>query len=92
MSFNTNSNTAIMPRLVAKNLQKSYASVEALAGIDLDISGAGVFAILGQNGAGKTSLIKCALGLEKISSGYLQTMGHKPGSLQAKQQTGVILQ
>jgi ABC-2 type transport system ATP-binding protein len=80
------------PILVAENLRKSYGKVEALKGVDLDISSAGVFAILGQNGAGKTSLIKCALGLEKLSSGYLQTMGHKPGTLAAKQQTGVILQ
>lgn len=79
-------------RLVAKDLKKSYGKLEAISGINVDISSSGVYAVLGQNGAGKTSLIKCALGLENISSGYLQTMGHKPGSLAAKQQTGVILQ
>jgi ABC-2 type transport system ATP-binding protein len=81
-----------IPVLVAKNLVKSYGATNAIKGIDIDIKGPGVFAVLGQNGAGKTSLIKCALGLEKISSGYLQVMGHEPGSLKAKQQTGVILQ
>lgn len=81
-----------IPVLVAKNLVKSYGATKAIKGVDIDIKGPGVFAILGQNGAGKTSLIKCALGLEKISSGYLQVMGHEPGSLKAKQQTGVILQ
>ena len=78
--------------LVSKNLTKSYGATHAIKGIDIDIKGSGVFAVLGQNGAGKTSLIKCALGLEKISSGYLQVMGSKPGSLKAKQHTGVILQ
>jgi ABC-2 type transport system ATP-binding protein len=78
--------------LATKELKKSYGDVESLKGIDLNITSSGVFAILGQNGAGKTSLIKCALGLEKISSGYLQTMGTPPDSLKAKQQTGVILQ
>ncbi len=92
MLHNANTDTVNTSRLVAKKLHKAYANVDALAGIDLDISRAGVFAILGQNGAGKTTLIKCALGLETISSGYLNTMGHKPGSLKAKQQTGVILQ
>ncbi|MFT6269934.1 MAG: ABC-2 type transport system ATP-binding protein [Alphaproteobacteria bacterium] len=92
MGNNIDFNINNASRLVATGLKKSYGNVEALAGLDLNISGAGVFAILGQNGAGKTSLIKCALGLEKISSGYLQTMGHNPGSLKAKQQTGVILQ
>jgi ABC-type multidrug transport system ATPase subunit len=72
-------------RLVAKNLKKSHTNLEAIVGINLDISAPGVFAILGQNGAGKTSLIKCSLGLEQISSGLLNTMGHKPGALKAKQ-------
>lgn len=81
-----------IPVLVAKNLVKSYGATNAIKGIDINIKDPGVFAILGQNGAGKTSFIKCALGLEKISSGYLQVMGHEPGSLKAKQQTGVILQ
>ncbi|MDO6713114.1 ABC transporter ATP-binding protein [Aliiglaciecola sp. 2_MG-2023] len=80
------------PILQATNLKKSYAAVEAIKGVDINIQGSGVFAILGQNGAGKTSLIKCALGLEKITSGDLKIMGHQPGSLKAKRQTGVILQ
>lgn len=79
-------------RLFAQGLKKSYGNVQAIKGVDLNISDAGVYAILGQNGAGKTSLIKCALGLESVSSGELLTMGLKPGSLLAKQQTGVILQ
>lgn len=84
--------STITSRLFAKELKKSYGTTEAIKGIDININGPGVFAILGQNGAGKTSFIKCALGLEKISSGSLRTMGHKPGALKAKQQTGVILQ
>ena len=79
-------------RLFAKGLKKSYGNVEAIKGIDININGSGVYAILGQNGAGKTTFIKCALGLEKLSSGELQTMGEKPGTLAAKQQTGLILQ
>jgi ABC-2 type transport system ATP-binding protein len=79
-------------RLFAKQLTKSYGDVHALRGIDINIDRPGVFAVLGQNGAGKTSLIKCALGLEPIGDGQLTTMGHAPGSMTAKQQTGVILQ
>ncbi|MFA3792689.1 ABC transporter ATP-binding protein [Aliiglaciecola sp. SL4] len=80
------------PILLAQDLKKSYGPVAAIKGINFSLQGAGVFAILGQNGAGKTSLIKCALGLEKVSSGNLQVIGHPPGSLQAKRQVGVILQ
>ena len=78
--------------LFAENLTKSYGKLNALKGINLSIDDAGVYAILGQNGAGKTSLIKCALGLESITAGTMRTLGHKPGSLAAKTQTGVILQ
>ncbi|WP_395344835.1 ABC transporter ATP-binding protein [Ningiella sp. W23] len=78
--------------LKAQNLKKSYGEVHAIQDICFAINRGGVVAVLGQNGAGKTSLIKCALGLEKVSSGQLVTMGHKPGSMAAKQQIGVILQ
>lgn len=80
------------PILYTSKLKKSYGDVEAIKGIDINIEGSGVFAVLGQNGAGKTSLIKCALGLEKVSSGDLKIMGNKPGTLKAKRKTGVILQ
>ncbi|GAB5379601.1 MAG: ABC transporter ATP-binding protein [Aliiglaciecola sp.] len=78
--------------LHAKKLHKSYGNVNAIQGIDFAIDQSGVVAILGQNGAGKTTLIQCALGLEKTTSGELKTLGHLPGNLSAKQQTGVILQ
>ncbi|MGB3727585.1 MAG: ATP-binding cassette domain-containing protein [Glaciecola sp.] len=63
--------------LVANQLHKSYGDVHALKGIDVTIEGSGVYAILGQNGAGKTSFIKCVLGLEKASSSSISTMGYK---------------
>ncbi|MDN5205038.1 ABC transporter ATP-binding protein [Fulvivirgaceae bacterium BMA10] len=46
-----------------KNLKKSFGKNEVLKGIDLDINNNGIFAILGPNGSGKTTIIKSILGL-----------------------------
>jgi ABC-type multidrug transport system ATPase subunit len=51
-------------RLVTEELKKYYRAIAALKREDLDISASGVFAISGQSGAGKTSLIKCAIGID----------------------------
>ncbi|MGB3725837.1 MAG: ABC transporter ATP-binding protein [Glaciecola sp.] len=73
-------------------LSKHYGNIEAVNQLSFDITQPGVYAILGKNGAGKTSLIKCALGLEPCTTGSIQIFGHTAGSMQAKLRTGVILQ
>jgi len=46
-----------------------YGSVAALASVTLDVSAGSVYALLGRNGAGKSSLIRCLLGQQKPESG-----------------------
>lgn len=56
-------------------LHKKFGKNEVLKGINLDISGKGVFAILGPNGSGKTTLIKALLGMVIPDSGHLSVNG-----------------
>src|SRR5213078_2648211 len=44
--------------IVAEGLVKSFGTVEALRGIDLDVAPGTVFGLLGPNGAGKTTAIR----------------------------------
>src|ERR1044072_6397503 len=50
------------PILEARGLVKGYGPVTALAGSDFDLMPGEILAVIGDNGAGKSSLIKCLSG------------------------------
>ncbi len=56
-------------RLRVSELVKHYGLVEALRGVSLTVEPGEIFGLLGLNGAGKTSLIECILGLRRPEAG-----------------------
>ena len=56
-----------MAILEIRNLFLSYGYIEALHGIDLDVEEGKITAILGSNGAGKTTMINSISGIVKYS-------------------------
>jgi len=54
-----------------RNLSVAYGSVVVLEGIDLAVEASSVVCILGANGAGKTSFLKCLVGLVPAISGQI---------------------
>jgi Cu-processing system ATP-binding protein len=52
-----------------KNLKKKFEKNEALKGVSLELGEGTVAAIMGPNGSGKTTMLKCILGLVKADSG-----------------------
>ncbi len=56
-------------RLVA--LEKDYAGVPAVRGIDLDIAAGEFFSLLGPSGCGKTTTLRLIAGFERPSSGQI---------------------
>jgi len=80
------------PVLSASKLTKSFGADKALNRLELDINAGEVTAILGSNGAGKTTFIRCALGLTRASAGTLSLFGHKPGALAVRRRIGAMLQ
>ncbi len=66
--------------LVVSHLKKIYRSrrgpVEALKGIDFEISRGEVFGVLGPNGAGKTTTVKIICGLIEPDSGEIYIDSH----------------
>jgi ABC-2 type transport system ATP-binding protein len=54
------------------------ASLKALDGIDLDVQDGDFFALLGQNGAGKSTAMYCFLGLLKPTAGSVLILGQAP--------------
>lgn len=58
-----------------RNMQKAYAGVPVLKGVDLTIEKGEIHALLGANGAGKSTLIKCISGAEQHDSGEMTIEG-----------------
>ncbi len=64
------------PAIRIAGVTKRFRSLQALAGVDLEIGQGEFFGLLGPNGAGKTTLISCLAGLARPDSGSLEVMGH----------------
>ncbi len=58
-----------------RNLEKSYGRLKVLHDLNLDVSPGRITAVLGPNAAGKTTLIKCILGLATPDSGAISVGG-----------------
>ncbi|MEV0388936.1 ATP-binding cassette domain-containing protein [Nonomuraea sp. NPDC050643] len=63
------------PVLQARGLVKRYGHVTALDGADFDLMPGEVLAVIGDNGAGKTSLIKALTGAVQPDSGEIRLDG-----------------
>src|SRR5690348_6168710 len=59
----------------ARNVEKRYGALRALAGVTLEVSEGEFFGLLGPNGAGKTTLISIIAGLARASSGEVRVLG-----------------
>ena len=66
-----------------RGLKKSYDSSIVLGGLDLDIEKGEAFALLGANGAGKTTALECIEGLRKYDSGTITVNGEMGIQLQS---------
>lgn len=66
-----------MNALVIKNLKKTYKNgVNALKGVELSVKEGDFFALLGANGAGKSTVIGIICSLINKSSGQVEVFGH----------------
>ena len=64
-------NTAIH----VQRLEKSYGKVAVLHGVDFDVARGSIFALLGSNGAGKTTIVKILSTLLKADTGTASVNG-----------------
>lgn len=84
--------------IVVRGLRRSYGSghgaFDAVRGVDLSIAPGTVHALLGVNGAGKTSTLEVIEGLARPDSGEVRVLGMDPIRDRAavRRSTGVLLQ
>ncbi len=58
-----------------KGLRKSFKNVEVLKGVDFEVRQGEIFALLGSNGAGKTTIVKILTTLQKYDDGTAAVNG-----------------
>ncbi|MCA0175467.1 MAG: ABC transporter ATP-binding protein [Proteobacteria bacterium] len=72
--------------------RKRYGATLALADLDLTLARGQVLALLGANGAGKSTAIALLLGLVAPDAGSALLFGQPPRTLAARRRVGVMLQ
>ena len=65
----------LMNVIHVRDLQKSYKNQEVLRGVDFDVAEGSIFALLGSNGAGKTTIVKILSTLLKTDAGTASVNG-----------------
>ena len=77
---------------VLRGASKSYGTLRALDGVDLELHAGELLALLGPNGAGKTTAIGLLLGLLRADTGEVELFGMDPQRIEARRGIGVMLQ
>jgi ABC-2 type transport system ATP-binding protein len=64
------------PAVLAEGLAKSYGTVRALQGVDMEVAEGTVLGVLGPNGAGKTTAVRILATLLRPDAGRASVAGH----------------
>lgn len=82
------------PKVLVRDLRKSYGRVAAAAGVSFEIHDGEIFGLIGPNGAGKTTTIECIIGLRTPDSGDIQVCGidARANPREAREKIGAALQ
>ena len=73
------------PIIQVRNLSVTYDGKSALNSVSTTISTNEIVAIMGRNGAGKSSLLKSLAGVSNLSSGSVDVSGSDPRNLKGKE-------
>jgi ABC-2 type transport system ATP-binding protein len=71
---------------------KSYGAIRALTGLDLKVNAGEVLAILGANGAGKSTALGLLTGRLSADAGQVEVLGGDPRDPRQRRGLGVMLQ
>src|ERR1700712_2041232 len=68
--------TVRAPAIRVRRLEKSYQDLHVLRGVDLEVAAGSIFALLGSNGAGKTTIVRILSTLLKPDVGTATVNGY----------------
>jgi len=78
--------------ILVRDLKKSYGSVAAVNGVDLEVPRSSFFGFLGPNGAGKSTTIRILTGLIPADSGSIEILGLRlpEDEIEIKKRIGLV--
>ncbi|HBE69287.1 MAG TPA: ABC transporter ATP-binding protein [Planctomycetaceae bacterium] len=78
--------------ITADKLEVRFPGCHALAGVNIDVGPGRVFALLGENGAGKTTFIRILTGFQKPTAGSCKVLGLDPATdaLEIRRRVGYV--
>lgn len=79
------SHTEITPLMEVTGLQSCYGRIQALKGLDLAIHRGETVALVGANGAGKTTFLRTLSGVQPLSGGHIHFKGEDISRMRADQ-------
>ncbi|NVM78532.1 ABC-2 type transport system ATP-binding protein [Duganella sp. SG902] len=79
-----------LPALRFRQVSKRYGAASVLRGVDLELRAGECFGLVGVNGAGKTSLIKCLLDFCALDGGDIEIFGQPHHLPAARQPLGFL--
>ena len=68
------------PAIRVRGMEKSYKSLQVLRGVDFDVAPGSIFALLGSNGAGKTTMVRILSTLLRPDAGTATVNGFDVGA------------
>ncbi|WP_326563402.1 ABC transporter ATP-binding protein [Micromonospora peucetia] len=83
--------TQQVPAIRLRGLKKSYQKLHVLRGVDFDVARGSIFALLGSNGAGKTTVVKILSTLLKADAGAASVNGFDVATQAAKVRESISL-
>jgi ABC-2 type transport system ATP-binding protein len=83
-----NSSSAVQ----ATGVRKRFGQLDALAGLDLEVRAGEIYGLLGPNGSGKTTFIRCLAGLVRPDAGSVIVLGRTPRDAVAAGRVGYMTQ
>ena len=85
-------NAEATPALQATNIHQSFGHVDALRGVNLTLMPGEIVALLGVNGAGKSTFLDILLGLAAPTQGDISVYGMNPREAVRRSLVGAMLQ
>ena len=86
-----NAGASAEPAIRVRGLKKSYKALEVLRGVDFDVARGSIFALLGANGAGKTTVIRILATLLRADGGAASVNGFDVGTQAASVRESISL-